>query len=304
MRRRLQSDLPALYTGIQHACRQAVHRGELSRARELARRAMIVARASDKMDLLHRATVNRSMVLLELGEIADAEKGLREVVLGSDNDRTICRAAFYLASTLRRQRRMSRALFFAHQAADKAEALQDPFWHARCRNLLGNIHLNQNDLEAALREYRRALAIWQGLPGDHRFAQAIVLDNIGYGLMLNKEMDEGVATIRQALRLAREIADRRTEAECRQDLAHAYLLAEELDGARENAVAALRIAEQAGYRDVIQNCCYILGELAAMEGNLEEREAYFSRLQAFFPNFPYLREFLRMFDVSSILTFH
>ena len=69
-------------------------------------------------------------------------------------------------------------------------------------------------------------------------------------------------------------------------------------------MAALQIAEQAGYRDVIQNCCYILGELAAMEGNLEEREAYFSRLQAFFPNFPYLREFLRMFDVSSILTFH
>jgi tetratricopeptide (TPR) repeat protein len=283
MRRRLQSDLPALYSGIQHACRQAVHRGELSRELELARRAMIVARAGKQADLVHRATVNRSMVLLELGETADAEKGLREVVLGSNSDRTICRAAFYLASSLRRQQRMSRALFFAHQAADKAEALQDPFWLARCRNLLGNIHLNQSDLE---------------------FARAIVLDNIGYGLTLNKEMDEGVVIIRQALTLAREIGDRRTEAECRQDLAHAHLLAQELDAARENAVAALQIAEETGYRDVNQNCCYILGELAAMEGNVEEREAYFSRLQAFFPNFPYLREFLRMFDVSSILTFH
>jgi tetratricopeptide (TPR) repeat protein len=195
-------------------------------------------------------------------------------------------------------------LFFAHQAADKAEALQDPLWRARCRNLLGNIHLNQNELDTALREYRAALAIWQALPGDHRFARAIVLDNIGYGLTLNQELDEGMAAIGQALGLAREIGDRRTEAECLQDLAHAHLLAREVDGARESAVAALRIAEETGYGDVIQNCCYVLGELAAMEGNLEEREAYFSRLQEFFPDFPYLREFLGMFDVSSILTFH
>jgi tetratricopeptide (TPR) repeat protein len=304
MSRRSPERLESCYLRLQAACREAVHRGCLKRARDLSRRAGLVAHASGRTGLMHRAATTRSMVLLELGEVAEAEKGLREVVLQSADDRIICRAAFYLASSLRRQRCMSRALVFAHTAAEKAATLDDPVWRARCHNLLGNIHLNQNELAEALREYHCALEIWHRLPGDHRFARAIVLDNVGYCLTLNRQMDEGIATIRQALELALEIGDRRTEAECRQDLAHAFLIGGNSAPAREHAEVALGIAEETGYSDVMQNCCYILGELAAQDGDPEGRDAYFSRLQAFFPDFPYLREFLRMFDVRNILTFH
>ncbi len=301
---RTEGHLADLYFRLQEACRQAVRRGAPQRALVLSRRATVAARATRRPDLLHRAATSRSMVLLELGQVRDAEKGLREVVLESADNEVICRAAFYLASSLRRQRRMSRALFFARKAADKAEELEDPVWQARCHNLLGNIQMNQGQLDEALVNYQEALCIWRGLPGDHRFATAIVLDNIGYCQTLEKRLDDGITTISEALELALEIGDRRTEAECRQDLAHAHLLAGRPEEARGHAEAALTLAEAAGFRDILQNSIYILGEVAALEGDDAARDAYFARLQSFFPEFPYLRDFLRMFDLSDILTFH
>ena len=155
-----------------------------------------------------------------------------------------------------------------------------------------------------MQDYQTALGIWRRLPGDHRFATAIVLDNIGYCQTLQKRLTDGIKTIEQALTLAVEIDDRRTEAECRQDLAHAHLLAGDPDAARPFAEAALALAEAAGFRDILQNSIYILGEVAALEGDDAARDAHFARLQTFFPEFPYLRDFLQMFDLSDILTFH
>jgi tetratricopeptide (TPR) repeat protein len=292
------------YHALQRQCREAVHHGRLQRAGVLARRALLVAKGSGSSSLIHQATTNHSMVLLELGAVAAAEKGLREVVLASTDDETICRAAFYLASSLRRQKRLGRAHFFASSAAAKANGLGDAVWRARCHNLLGNIELNRSGLEAALDEYRRALALWESLPGDHRFALAIVLDNLGYCLTLQKRIREGLPYLARALAYARQINDPRTEAECRQDLAHALLGLGHAAPSRQNALAALALAEKLGFRDILQNCLYILGEVAVQEGHDEERDRWFSRLQTLFPDVPHLREFLGLFDVSDLLTFH
>jgi hypothetical protein len=97
------------YHALQRQCREAVHHGRLERAGVLARRALLVASHSGSASLLHQATTTHSMVLLELGKIAEAEKGLREVVLASTDDETICRAAFYLASSLRQAKPVGEA---------------------------------------------------------------------------------------------------------------------------------------------------------------------------------------------------
>ncbi|MFQ5720798.1 MAG: tetratricopeptide repeat protein, partial [Acidobacteriota bacterium] len=225
-------DLRAGYFRLQQRCRDAIHHGEIQSALGLADEAMALALAARDPDLAHRATTTRSMVLLESGQVTAAEKGLREVVLQSADDEVQCRAAFYLASSLRRQRRIGKAQVFARTAMDKSEILGDPVWRARCHNLLGNIYLNQGAHPEAVREYQRALDLWRSLPGDHRFATAIVLDNLGYCLTLMKRAESGIPLIRQALTLAIQVADHRTEAECRQDLAHAHLNRNETDAAR------------------------------------------------------------------------
>jgi tetratricopeptide (TPR) repeat protein len=292
------------YDLLQKRCRDAVHQGRLQRATDLARRGLVVAGRSQDVTLRHQAATNHSMVLLEKGHIDEAEKGLREVVLASTEDETICRAAFYLASSLRRQKRLTRAHFFARTASERATALRDPLWRARCHNLTGNIELNRGDLKAALAQYRRALAIWEIAPGDHRFALAIVLDNLGYCLTLQKKFREGLPYLARGLAYARQTGDRRTEAECRQDLAHTLMSLGAVCAARDNARTALAIGEDREYRDIVQNCFYILGELAALEEDDEERDYWFTQLQTLFPDVPHLREFLGMFDVSDLLTFH
>ncbi|MFQ5670837.1 MAG: tetratricopeptide repeat protein [Acidobacteriota bacterium] len=299
--------LPALkqrYFVLQSSCRRAVHKGNIARAHDLARRALAVAKSSGAADLIHRACTTRSMVYLEMDDVQAACQGLREVVLESADTEVICRAAFYLASALRRQKKISRALFFARKAADKAHELGDPVWEARCDNLLGNIYLNQCYLDRALTSYQRALATYRGLEGDHRFPLAIVLDNLGYCLILKDEVHRGLEHLQEGLHLALATRDRRTEAELRQDLAHAFLTLRKLPEAQSSALAALKTAEENGYRDIIRNCYYLLGELAMLGGNLEEGDAYFACLQRFFPDVPHLQRFLRMFDISSLLTLH
>jgi len=296
--------LRSQYSLLQRQCREAVHHGRLQRAADLARRGLTVASCSTDLTIRHKATTNHSMVLLEMGRIDEAEQGLREVVLASTDNETICRAAFYLASSLRRQKRLGRAHFFARTASERAAELKDPLWRARCHNLMGNIELNRGGLDLALEQYRRALAIWETSPGDQRFALAIVLDNLGYCLTLKKKVREGLPYLARALAYARETGDRRTEAECRQDLAHTLMSLGAVHAARDNARTALAIGEDLEYRDIVQNCFYILGELAAMEEDDEERDYWFTQLQTLFPDVPHLREFLGMFDVSDLLTFH
>jgi tetratricopeptide (TPR) repeat protein len=298
------NQLLARYTSLQKKCRDAVHQGQLARAEDLARRGLIVASFTDDITVRHQATTNHSMVLLETGRVDEAERGLREVVLASTEDETICRAAFYLASSLRRQKRMSRAVSFARTASERAASLADPLWSARCHNLTGNIELNRGGLDLALGHYRRALAIWETAPGDHRFALAIVLDNLGYCLTLQKKVWEGLPYLARALAYARETGDKRTEAECRQDLAHSLMSLGAVAASRDNARTALAIGEDQAYRDIVQNCFYILGELAAMEEDDQERDYWFTQLQTLYPDVPHLREFLGMFDVSDLLTFH
>ena len=111
-------------------------------------------------------------------------------------------------------------------------------------------------------------------------------------------------SLARALAYARQIDDPRTEAECRQDLAHALLGLGHAGPSRQNALAALALAEKLGFRDILQNCLYILGEVAVQEGDSEERDRWFSRLQTLFPDVPHLGEFLGLFDVSDLLTFH
>lgn len=299
-RRRFRS----LYEKVEQACREAVRRGDLGRAEQLSRRASAVAWPSGESGLRHRATINRAMVLLEVGRVDEAERGLRQVVLASSDRLLVCRAAYYLASSLRRQGRLERALFFARQARQHARAAGDAALVARCLNLLGNIHLAAGSLRRARAAYVAAVSRWRSLPGDHRFSLAIGLDNLGYCQALMGKLGAGISLIQEALGLTLETGDRRTEAECRQDLAHSYLLLRRVPTGRVQAEAALVLAEEHVYLDITRNCLYLLGEMAALEGQYHERDAYFARLQSTFPDFPYLSRLLRFFDLSRVLTLH
>jgi tetratricopeptide (TPR) repeat protein len=197
--------------------------------------------------------------------------------------------------------KVARAVFYARRAFEKARSLGDLNWQARCHNLLGNIHLVQSHLEPALEEYTKALALRLREPEANRFSVAILRDNIGYCQLLMGRYDEGIGNVRQALDLVTQMGSRRCICECAHDLSFGYMQLRKLDEAERYGMQALELAEADGYKELIKNCYYLLGEINYLSGNEEKRDHYFYRLQEMYPHLPFLRDFLCTFDVSKII---
>ncbi|MBI3450886.1 MAG: hypothetical protein HY049_18475 [Acidobacteria bacterium] len=260
-----------------------------------------MAARSRAYGLADKAIANRSMALIEMGEYEKAAVGLKEIILRSRDDETICGAAYNLSISLRRQNQYQKACFYARLANEKSRAIADANWIARCHNLMGNLHLVRSRLEPALREYRKALAIRLKEPRLNEFGVGILRDNIGYCLLLLEKHEEGIREIREARALAEKVGNRRLLCDCCHDLSFGYMQLRKLEEAEREGERALALAEELGAKDIIKNCYYVLGEINFLRGNEARRDHYFYLLQSMHPNLPFLRDFLCTFDVSNII---
>ncbi len=290
-----------VYDDLLRQREDALQRGNFHKALEFCEHALQTAHQLGSQDLVHRAVYSRSAIQLELGDPKLAEEGLREIILRSDKPAIICGAAYNLAVSMRRQKRWDRARFFAEMAMEKARTLNSNLWVARCHNLLGNLHLCQSNPDDAVKEYRKSLQLRLGEQGDTRFPRAILLDNIGYCGLLNGEYRKGLQRIHEALDLATEIGASRCLAESLQDLCFGYMKLDELDRAAGYGERALSLGEEQQYPEIIRNCYYLLSEVYHLADEEQLSDDYLDKLQALFPDIPYLRDFLRTFDVSNII---
>jgi tetratricopeptide (TPR) repeat protein len=290
-----------LYDRLNREREQELRRGNFRRALELGEEALQVARKLSQPDIAHQATSNLSAIQLELGEPKLAEKGLRQIILRSRNPLIICAAAYNLAISMRRQKRFDRAGFYAEMAMERAQELKSLTWLARCHNLLGNIRLCQSDVDGALKEYRSALQHRQKQTEDTRFPRAILLDNIGYCWLLKRQYRKGLALVEQALQLGQEVDARRCIAESLQDLCFGYMKLDEFDKAAAYGRRSLLLGRKQDYGDIVRNCYYLLSEVYHLAGKEQMSDRYLGKLQTLYPNIPFLRDFLRTFDVSNII---
>lgn len=289
------------YEDLYRQIESEVRGGDYRRALKLGRRALEVARGIGEPDLVHKAVSNLSVIYLDLGHPKRAERGLREIILRSSDKAVICGAAYNLAISLRRQKRVDRATFFARKALDTARDIRHQGWLSRSYNLLGNICLCQSDIDGALANYQRALRIRRRMEEDTRFSQAILLDNIGYCWLLKRRYGKGIGLVHEALALAEEVGSRRYVAESCQDLCFGYMKSDNPSRAALYGKRALALAEEQRYTDVARNCYYLLGEVYSMMGKGRMSARYYQKLQALYPHLPFLREFLSTFDVSDII---
>jgi tetratricopeptide (TPR) repeat protein len=295
-------DGPAEYEGLKERGRQATQRGEFATALEAYSRAREIALCGGDQDTIDEADLNVAMVRLQMGEARRGEEGLRQILLRARDDRIALAAAYHLASSLRKQGRHEKALAYARRALERARAIGAPDRLAMVHNLVGNILLGQSYLDEALAEYEAALVLRGCQGGDTRYSCAILLENLGYCLLLKRRFEEGMARIREGLDLAVAVGDRRCEAECLQDLCYGLLLAGQHREAIANGEAALARAQEMGYRDIEENCHYLLGELGSRTGDAELRDRHFQRLQSLHPELPFLKDFLCAVDVTQIIT--
>jgi tetratricopeptide (TPR) repeat protein len=294
------TDLPGdSYEGWSRQGAEATRRGEFGLALEAYAKAG--ALASD-LAQEQAAALNVAMVRLQTDAWREAEEGLREILLRTDDPRVAYSAAYHLASSLRRQSRHERALAYARRAMERARQLGGTEYLAPAHNLLGNIHLAQSRLQEALQEYEQSMRLREAQSEDTRWSRAILLENIGYCLLLLQRFDEGLARIEEGLLLAEEVDDKRCRAECLQDLCYGLLLTASYERALLHGAAALAVAEAQGYGDIQENCHYLLGEVGARTGDAELRDQHLDRLQALHPELPFLRDFLSAVDITSVLS--
>ncbi|HEX5045026.1 MAG TPA: tetratricopeptide repeat protein [Candidatus Polarisedimenticolaceae bacterium] len=290
------------YEAWSRAGADATRRGDFDAALSAYSRARAAAERDGDERQEQGAALNLAMVRLQTDSWRDADEGLREILLRATDPGVAYRAAYHLASSLRRQSRHERALSYARRAMERARELGTTEYLAPAHNLLGNIHLAQSRIEEALAEYRRSLALRLAQPEDTRFSQAILQENIGYCLLLLQQMPEGIAHLEEGLALSEEVDDKRCRAECLQDLCYGMLLTARYDLARERGEAALALAESQHYGDIRENCHYLLGEVGTRTGDADLRDDHLDRLQALHPELPFLRDFLSAVDITSVLS--
>jgi len=278
-----------------------LRRGDLDKALTCFEDALGLARSHDSDEEANKALASISACQIERGQYAKASEGLREIILSSSDDETICAAAYNLSISLRRQNRYEKAYRYARMAFEKSEALDDLNWMARCHNLMGNLYLVQSRLDKALERYEKALELRLQEKTVNKFAVTILKGNIGYCQMLQGDYDIGITNAEEALRLARKLRSKKRICESCHDLCFGYMQQRRLDEAEKLGRQALKIAEVEGYSDIIKNCYYLLGEINYLKGDEEARDHYFYLLQDMYPHLPFLRDFLCTFDVSKII---
>jgi len=291
----------ARYTELTEEGNLQVRCGEFRQAEERFQAALEIARELNDQHLVHRAMCNLSTARLSQGDIQEAEKGLREILLKSSDPTIVFIASSNLASALRRQGRLHKALMYAKRALRASETLENFTWKATCHNLIANIYLNMSYLDDAMAEYRFALSLSEKGHIGTAYPVDYIKENLGYCSLLKKRYRQGIAIILEALQISLANGNTRCLVECYQDLCFAYMQLKELKQAEEHGEKALAIATEKDYKDILKNCYYLLGEVNLLMGNEERSDFYFDRLQEFYPHLPVLKQFLRTFDVSNII---
>lgn len=295
------------YVRLRDSGYHAMMRGELERARRDFEDALDVAHdcVDEDQDIVDKAEVNLAMIHVQCHEDEAAEKGLREVLLRSLNDDVIRMAAHCLAKILSHRNEHEKALRFARLALDKSRSLEDPLRIHSSLGLLGAVYGNQSYLEESLDHYEKALAVLEENPlpesGHHAFYWCAYQDSIGYTLVLLGRAQEGRLRLESAHERARGFGISDLVAEIESDLCFCHLQLERLEQAAIYGESALEIAESQALDRLRRNCYYLLGEIASRQNDDEAADAYFKKLGEFYPQVPFLGEFLRQYDISSMI---
>lgn len=252
------------------------------------------------------AQVGISAALLELGRPAEAEKGLRQILLSAGSPRLRWYTAYQLSRICSEKDDTDRALFFAFRCLALAQELGYDSFLVASHNRIANLLIFQSDFDRARGHYEKALAkIPDG--AEDRFYEAVkttLYDNLGYCLVVLGEAVDGLVYLHRAERRARQGGAGHLLPEIEQDLAYGYLHVGDPLSARTHALAALEAAAAQKNARVEKNVLVVLCQIHA---GLGERDAayrgYLARLSAHFPAIPDLERMMSALDFVNAINF-
>lgn len=292
--------LRAEFEELRAAGKQATDDGRLDEALGLYRACAERAEALGDRDLADLAFCNCCAIQISLGATEGLIRGLRDILSRSTDHLNRLVAAYNLARIYELRNDSRKGLLYSRiargeqQKADAASA----YWEANLHNQAGSFLLLESRFEEAAQEYRRALAVDAGA-SESRLAVSWL--NLGYCCLMLGDNRQGFELLYRSLRVHRRSEVVKHQVLAHLDLCYGLMEVGRHRPARRHASRALALAERIGDSSSLKNALYLLGEAEHLLGNDVAARACFDRLQALFPDAPYLSDLLMAVDLRQML---
>ena len=279
---------------LRQEARARLRQGDYEQALEVYDEALALAEDDETRELV---SINKADAMIALERTGPEVHALPRVIMRRTNPRHVYLAAYALQYKHRLENDFKRALFYGQLALRTADEASEPSWRRIVLLELGNIYELDSQIPRAIECFEEALTIG-GESIDNKdldLSRGYALENLGYCMMLQGKIDEGMELIRMALDL---LSDPTGMAEAYIDLCFGNLEKEELEQARFFGEAGLKVAKDPRQ---IRNAHYLLGEVAYKSGDTERAEFHFEELARFYPQFRNLKSLLFAIDLRGMV---
>lgn len=278
---------------LRQEARARLRSGDYEQALEVYDRALAIAEDEEIRELI---CINKADAMIALERSGPEVLDLPRVIMRRRNPRHVYLAAYALQYKYRLESDLKRALFYGQLALRTAEDASEPSWRRIVLLELGNIYELDSQIPQAIDCFNESLAIQEESPLQEKdLSHSYALENLGYCLLLQGDLEGGLARIYEALELLHDPIGR---AEAYIDLCYGYLEKGQCDKARFYGQAGLDIAKDPRQT---RNAHYLLGEASYKSGDVDAAEFHFDELSKFYPQFRNLKHLLYAIDLRSMV---
>lgn len=286
------------YEEVRKKALEAIDLGNLNEAVDYYSETITIAEELDDKNLRARALSNLAGVEIARGNIKEFLPDLQRILGTIKSPMTSHLAAYNLAFAYYRLKDYRKGLFYLKMALKVARDMDFEEGLGTCHNLKASIEIAEGNAAEAIEDYYKALA---RLPEGDSVARGMVLDNLGYSMVVMGKLDEGLDCLLKSQKMLQSLNAEYALIFLNLDLAYTYLEIGKPKEALDCAQKALREAEVVEEQETLVNALYLCGE-AALGTNMEDTARfYFERVQDIYPKAPMLTEFLMQIDIRSLI---
>jgi len=278
---------------LRQEARTRLRQGDYEQALEVYDEAFLLADDEDTRELI---SINKADAMIALERTGPEVLALPRVIMRRTNPRHVYLAAYALQYKYRLENDLKRALFYGQLALRTAEDASEPSWRRIVLLELGNIYELDSQIPQAIDCFNESLSITEESPlQEKELSHSYALENLGYCLLLQGDLDGGIQKVYAALELLHDPIGR---AEAYVDLCYGYLEKGQFQKALFYGQAGLDIAKDSRQ---IRNAHYLLGEACYKSGDVDGADFHFSELSKFYPQFRNLKNLLYAIDLRSMV---
>ena len=278
---------------LRQEARARLRRGDYEQALEVYDEALSLAGDDETRELI---TINKADAMIALERSGPEVHELPRVIMRRRHPRHVYLAAYALQYKYRLENDLKRALFYGQLALRTAEDASEPSWRRIVLLELGNIYELDSQIDKAVECFNESLSINEESPlQEKELSHSYALENLGYCLLLQGQLDDGLRRISEALEMLHDPIGR---AEAYIDLCYGYLEKGHFEKALFYGQAGLDIAKDPRQT---RNAHYLLGEASYKSGDVDAADFHFSELSKFYPQFRNLKNLLYAIDLRSMV---